>query len=111
VRVKSLLRKAGDEGAAAGEIAVAAETERDLALTLDAFDHALVEAYERRAPNLIADHAFRLAQAFARFYAACPVLAAPDPATRASRLALAGVTLGQLELSLSLLGIAAPERM
>jgi len=111
VRVKSLLRKAGDEGAAAGEIAVAAEAERDLALTLDAFDHALAEAYDRRAPNLIADHAFRLAQAFARFYAACPVLAAPDTATRASRLALAGVTLGQLELSLNLLGVSAPERM
>ena len=111
VRVKSLLRKASDEGAAAGPIAVGAEAERDLALTLDAFDHALVEAYERRAPNLIADHAFRLAQVFARFYAACPVLAAPDASTRASRLTLASVTLGQLELSLDLLGIATPERM
>jgi len=80
-------------------------------LVLDAFDHALGEAYDKRAPNLVADHAFRLAQTFARFYAACPVLAAPDPAVRASRLGLAEVTLRQLELALDVLGIATPERM
>jgi arginyl-tRNA synthetase len=82
-----------------------------LALILDGFDHVLAEAYERRAPNLVADHAFRLGQAFARFYAACPVLAAPDEVTRGSRLALAGLTLRQLELALDILGIATPERM
>ena len=78
VRVKSLLRKAAAEGAAPGAIVIAEAAERELALTLDAFDHTLVEAYDRRAPNLIADHAFRLAQSFARFYAACPVLGAAD---------------------------------
>jgi arginyl-tRNA synthetase len=111
VRVKSLLRKAAAEGATAGEIVVSEAAERDLVLVLDGFDHILAEAAERRAPNLVADHAFRLAQAFARFYAACPVLAAPDEALRASRLALAALTLRQLELALDLLGIATPERM
>jgi arginyl-tRNA synthetase len=111
VRVKSLLRKAAEDGAAPGEIAVAHEAERELALILDAFAHALAEACERRAPNLLADHAFRLAQAFARFYGACPVLGAPDPATRAARLAIAELTLRQLEQALDLLGIAVPERM
>ena len=111
VRVKSLLRKAAAEGVAAGEIAIEAPAERDLALLLDAFDRTLERAYERRAPNLIADHAYRLAHTFAKFYAACPVLAADTPAARASRLALATLTLKQLELSLDLLGIEAPERM
>ncbi|HEY1448164.1 MAG TPA: arginine--tRNA ligase [Caulobacteraceae bacterium] len=111
VRVKSLLRKADQEGAMPGPITVAHQAERDLALILDGFDHVLGEAYERRAPNLIADHAFRLAQAFARFYGACPVLAAPDEAARASRLAIASSTLRQLELALDVLGIATPERM
>jgi arginyl-tRNA synthetase len=110
VRVKSLLRRAGAEGVAAGPITVAAPAERELALLLDAFDHTASEAYDKRAPNLIADHAFRLAQAFARFYAACPVLGAEGRA-RASRLALAGLTLKQLELALDLLGIETPERM
>ena len=111
VRVKSLLRKAALEGAEAGPILVSQEAERALTLILDAFDHALAEAYEKRAPNLIADHAYRLAQTFARFYAACPVLAANDLTVRASRLSLASLTLKQLELALNLLGIATPERM
>jgi arginyl-tRNA synthetase len=110
VRIKSLLRRAADEGIAEGEIAVAAPAERELVLVLDGFDHTLKEAYDKSAPNLIADHAFRLAQAFSRFYAACPVLSA-EPPTRASRLGLAALTLRQLELALDLLGIAAPEQM
>ncbi len=111
VRVKSLLRKAATEGIVAGPIRVSADAERELVLLLDAFEHALSEAYDKRGPNILADHAFRLAQGFSRFYAACPVLAAPDAATRGSRLALAGLSLRQLELALDLLGIAVPEQM
>ncbi|RAK60100.1 arginine--tRNA ligase [Phenylobacterium hankyongense] len=115
VRVKSLLRRADQEakegeGAAAGPVAVAEPAERDLVLTLDAFDSALTEAYDRYAPNAVAEHAYRLAQSFSRFYAACPILAA-EPAVRASRLTLAQTTLRQLEQALDLLGIAVPERM
>ncbi|MEO6339266.1 MAG: arginine--tRNA ligase [Caulobacteraceae bacterium] len=111
VRIKSLLRKAAEAGAAPGPIAVTEPAERDLALILDAFDAAVTEAYEKRAPNALAEHAYRLAQSFSKFYAACPVLAAPTPEARASRLALAGAALRQLELSLDLLGIDTPERM
>jgi arginyl-tRNA synthetase len=111
VRVKSLLRKAAAEGVAPGhDIVVEAPAERDLVMTLDGFGHTLLEAYDKSAPNLIADHAFRLAQAFARFYAACPVLSAPA-AERGSRLALAKLALGQLEKALDLLGLETPERM
>ena len=110
VRVKSLLRKAEEEGVGAGPVVVAEPAERDLVLTLDAFDHALAEAYDKKAPHFLAEHAFRLAQAFSKFYAACPILtAAPD--VRASRLALAAAMLKQLDLALDLLGVTAPERM
>ncbi len=111
VRVKSLLVKAADAGLAPGPITVAEPAERELVLTLDAFEQALADAYDKRAPNAVAEHAYRLAQSFSRFYAACPVLAAPEAVTRASRLALAGATLRQLETALDLLGIATPERM
>lgn len=110
VRVKSLLRRAEAEGVAAGPIAIAEPAERDLALTLDAFEAALAEAYDKKAPNALAEHAFRLAQAFSKFYAACPIMSA-EPAIRASRLALAAAMLKQLELALDLLGIETPERM
>jgi arginyl-tRNA synthetase len=110
VRIKSLLRRAQEQGATPGVIAIEASAERDLVLVLDAFEGTLGEAYERSAPNLIADHAYRLAQAFSRFYGACPVLSA-EPEVRASRLSLSALTLRQLELALDLLGIEAPQRM
>ena len=115
IRIKSVLRRAaaegfGAEGAAAGPITVAEPAERELTLTLDAFETALAEAYDRYAPNALAEHAYRLSQAFSKFYAGCPILQA-EPQVRASRLALAGATLAQLERALDLLGIAVPERM
>ncbi|MBV9512332.1 MAG: arginine--tRNA ligase, partial [Caulobacteraceae bacterium] len=112
VRIKSILRRAEAEGAVAAGAAidVAEPAERELALLLDGFDHALVEAYDRRAPHFIAEHLYRLAQGFSKFYAACPVLAAA-PAVKASRLALASTVLRQMEIAFELLGIAAPERM
>lgn len=111
VRIKSLLRKAADQGAAPGAIVIAEPAERDLALTLDAFSQAVAEAYDKRMPHVIAEHAYRLAQSFSKFYAACPVLIAPDETTRGSRLALSKAALDQLEIALDLLGIDTPERM
>jgi arginyl-tRNA synthetase len=110
VRVKSLLRKAEDEKAEPGPVRISEPAERELVLLLDAFDHALAEAYDKKAPHFIAEHAYRLAQAFSKFYAACPILTA-EPEVRASRLTLAVTMLRQLELALDLLGFEAPEKM
>jgi arginyl-tRNA synthetase len=111
VRVKSVLRRAAEEGHAEGAIRIIEPAERDLGLILDGFDAALTEAYDKKAPNFIAEHAYRLAQGFSKFYAACPIIGAPDADTRAARLALATAVLKQLEIAFDLLGIEAPERM
>lgn len=111
VRIKSILRKAAEQKLVSGPITVGEPAERDLTLLLDGFEGALAEAYDKKAPNFIAEHAYKLAQTFSRFYAACPILGAEDPTVRASRLGLAETTLRQLELALNLLGIEAPERM
>jgi arginyl-tRNA synthetase len=111
VRIKSILRKAAAQKVVSGAIVVGEPAERDLTLLLDAFEGALGEAYDKKAPNFIAEHAYKLAQTFSKFYAACPILGADEPEIRASRLALAETTLKQLELALNLLGIEAPERM
>jgi arginyl-tRNA synthetase len=111
VRIKSLLRRAEGAGASHGPITLAEPAERELVLTLDAFDQAVRDAYDKRAPSAVAEHAYRLAQSYSKFYAACPVLAAADEATRASRLSLSAATLNQLESALTLLGIETPERM
>jgi len=111
VRIKSVLRRAETEGSRAGPVTVAEPAERELVLTLDAFDAAVTEAYDKKAPNFIADHAFKLAQTFSKFYAACPIMSAETEVLRASRLSLARTALDQLELALDLLGIETPERM
>ena len=107
VRIKSLLRKAAEAGIVPTPIQIAAPEERALALTLDAFNSAVHAAFDRRAPNSVAEHCYNLAQAFSSFYSACPIL----PERNGSRLALAQLTLRQLELGLSLLGIEIPNKM
>jgi arginyl-tRNA synthetase len=130
VRIKSLMRNAEEMGpiersganapssqASARSVAsqppiIAIEhpAERALALELDAFDQALKQAYDKKAPHFLAEHAYALAQAYSGFWTNCPVLKAQG-ATRASRLRLSQATLKQLSLSLELLGIDVPERM
>ena len=111
VRIKSLLRRAATENATVGDIEIIEPAERELALVLDAFDQAVQEAYDRRGPNALAEHAYRLAQAFSKFYAACPILAPGHEATRGARLALTEAVLKQLETVLNLLGIETPSQM
>ena len=111
VRIKSLIRKAEADGLQAGDIAVRDDAEMVLARRLDGFDAALARAEAGRAPNVICEHVYGLAQAFSSFYAACPILPEKDQAVRRSRLALAELTLRQLELGLELIGLTVPERM
>lgn len=110
VRIKAILRKADEQGVKTGKIEIQEMQERDLVLILDGFENALNGAYEKRAPHILADHAYALAGAFSSFYANCPIMSSTGE-TRESRLALAKTTLGQLEIALDLLGINAPERM
>ena len=110
VRIKSILRKATEQGVAGGDITITEDAERALVLRLDGFTGALRETYLKRSPNLLAEHVYRLAQEFSKFYAACPVLMG-EAATKASRLALVALTLQQLELGLELMGLSAPEQM
>lgn len=111
VRVKSLLRKAAEQGDKPGAILPPEPGERDLMLMLGLLPDAIAAAYEELAPNKIADFAFNLAQVFSSYYANFHVLSETDAALRHSRLAITELVLKQLELCLELLGIATPERM
>lgn len=111
VRVKSVLRKAAENGHSAGKVVVSEDAERTLVLQLDGFGAALLGAREKRMPHILCEHLYGLAQAFSSFYAALPIAAEADAGKRASRLALADGVRHQLETGLGLLGIAVPERM
>jgi arginyl-tRNA synthetase len=113
-RIHSIFRKAAEAGVTrspAGEIALTEPAERKLALELLDFGSAVLEAGATLRPHRLCGYLYDLATAFTGFFETCPVLKAPDDATRRSRLALCELTARVLARGLSLLGIAAPERM
>ncbi len=111
VRIKSILRRAREEGHSLGAPVIRSEEERRLALQLLAWPETLLAAEEKRAPHYICDYVFTLAQSFSRFYAEHHILSESDAELRSARLGLCAVTLAVLEQGLSLLGIEIPERM
>jgi arginyl-tRNA synthetase len=137
-RVRSILRRAagpgtageagtpGEPGAASGAgrggaagtanevgpvLPPSEPAERELAKRLLGFADSVTSSIETYSPHKMCGYLFELASTFTGFYENCPVLGAPDPRTRASRLALCALTATVLEKGLELLGIEAPERM
>ena len=111
VRIKSLLRKAAEEGNQPGEIEIGSDAERALVLTLDGFNLAVQMTRAKRMPHILCEHVYNLAQSFAAFYGAHKIASEEDAEKRASRLGLCEAVANQLTIGLDLLGIEAPERM
>jgi len=113
VRIQSILRKAEEQSPIDEKplISIGNETERALALNLIQLPEAVTGAFDKRAPNILCEHVYGLAQAFSRFYAEHHILSESDEGIRASRLGLCQATLSQISLSLNLLGIQVPRRM
>ncbi len=110
VRIKSLLRKAAAQGFQPGALRIG-DGDRPLALLLTEFPDAFAAALHHYAPHHLCDYAFRLAQQFSSFYAACHILSESDEALRASRLALCALTERTLVTGLELLGVGVPRQM
>ena len=112
VRIKSVLRRAGERRLQPGRImAPRSESERNLDLKLTELPAVVDLAFETRAPNHLCEYAFQLATAYNRFYHTNHILNEEDADRRASWLALSGFTLRVLERVLDLLGIEVPRRM
>ncbi|HTT96418.1 MAG TPA: arginine--tRNA ligase [Rhizomicrobium sp.] len=111
VRIQSILRKAKDEGHTSSAPVVRSPEERNLALQLLALPVKMQAAEDNRAPNILCEYAFELAQKFSRFYSEHHILSETDADLRAARIGLCEVTLAALAKVLDLLGIEIPARM
>lgn len=113
VRIKSLFAKAADTVDLTGpfEIQVQAPLESALVLRLAQLPEVLAATFDKRAPNILCDHVYTLAQDFSRFYTEHHILSEEDEAIKRSRLGLAQATLAQFEQCLDLLGISIPDQM
>lgn len=119
VRIRSIFRKAKEQGieappataAAPGAFALSAPEEKAIALELLKYPGVLKSAAEACEPHRLCGYLYDLAQAFSTFFAACPVLQAPDEATRAARLRLCSLTERVLADGLTALGMRVLSRM
>ena len=110
-RICSILRKAGEQVSTEVEPQLPMHpAERALVLALDEFDAVLRDVAATSEPHRLCTYLFDTAKAFTDFYENCPVLNAAD-GVRANRLALCRLAAATLHEGLSLLGIAAPDRM
>jgi len=86
-------------------------SERALIQRMIALPDEVGEAAARRAPHRIAAYALELAQEFSAFYRDCRVVGAEPGELESFRIALARGAQATIALSLSLLGVSAPESM
>ena len=117
-RIKSIERKAAGkdvdiekELAEIASMTLAEPAEKDLAKLLVRYDQAIAAATAECRPNYLTGYLYEVAQAFSRFYTACPVLTA-RPESRSTRLLLCDLTARTIRQGLSeLLGIEVVEQM
>lgn len=113
-RTRSIFRKAADQGVSAwgsAAIRLAEPAERSLALAMLRYPGALASAADNAEPHRLCQFLYDLAGAYSAFYTNCPILNAPDPATRASRLRLCDLASRLLADGLRTLGLPLVERM
>lgn len=114
VRIRSIFRKAEAQGlgpVGVGRIVVDDPAERALVLKLLQLPQVVKGVGETLEPHRLCNYLYDLASAYHGFYERCPVLAAPDEATRDSRLRLSDLTAKTLRTGLGLLGIGVVEQM
>jgi len=111
VRIQSILRRAGADSMLPSMPLVRSAEERALVLQLLALPDALQGAEEKRAPSILCDYVFTLAQLFSRFYSEHHILSETDETLRAARLGMSRLTLAVFIKVLGILGIEVPERM
>ena len=112
-RIRSLLRKAEEQGATpevGGGLALG-PGEREVIKLLHHLPTVLQEAADRYDPSSLANHAYELVKAYNTFYQGTPVLKEEDAAVRDMRLALSHAVAGATRKAMWCLGIEVPERM
>ncbi len=112
-RIRSVLRKATDEGFATGEFITVAPGEREIALIQRLADYpaTVSEAGDSLSPALIANYVYELAKEYNQFYHDCSILKETDESKRSLRLALSKTTARTIASAMNLLGIKVPDRM
>ena len=112
-RIRSVLRKAAEEGMTVTDYSEVTPGEREITLiqALADFPAVVAAAGQSYSPALIANYVYDLVKLYNQFYHDCSILKESDSAVRSLRLTLSGQTARVVETGMKLLGINVPERM
>lgn len=112
-RIKSVLRKAEENGIKFADYSNVEPNEKEISLiqTLSTFPSTVAEAGRSYSPALIANYTYELVKQYNQFYHDYSILREEDVAVRSLRLTLCKVTAEVIKTAMSLLGINVPERM
>ena len=115
-RIKSILRKADEQGIAHSASDLSSEAELSpkeirIIKILNTFPSKVAEAGAAFSPALIANYAYELAKEFNQYYHDTPILREENKAVLACRLVLVENIAKVLSKAMSILGIILPERM
>ena len=113
-RIKSILRKAADQGIDLGAELKSTELnakEVRLVNILNSFPATIAEAGLAHSPALVANYAYELAKDFNQYYHDTPILREEDASKLQLRLNLISMIARVLVKAMDILGIRLPERM
>lgn len=112
-RIRSVLRKAAEQGITAFDYTGVTPNEKEVALiqTLADFPATVADAGKKFAPSVIANYVYELVKQYNQFYHDCPIMREENAGVRALRLALSATTARVIAQGMALLGIKVPERM
>ena len=112
-RIRSVLRKAEEQGLAITDYTAVVPDEKEIALIqwLNDFASVVAEAGRNFSPALIANYVYELVKLYNQFYHDHSILKEENAAVRSLRLELSAVTARTVKAGMALLGIKVPERM
>lgn len=109
-RICSIINKAGQPPKNANLSLLTDKFELDLCRLMDSFPEVVATSAINRTPHKLVHYSQELASAFHQFYTNCRVME-DDEDIKNARLALCDATKICLALTLSLLGVSAPQQM
>ncbi len=85
--------------------------EKNLLLELSKFSYIIKSAYDKKAPNFVADYVYNLAKKFNSFYATCSINNEEDLDYKKSKISLIYLVKKYMETCVYLLGIESISKM
>ena len=112
-RIKSILRKAGEQGIEAKLDADAVLSPKEVRLVklISSYPQKVAEAADALSPALIANYCYELSKEFNQYYHDTMILREPDRKLLEMRLVLISTLASVLSKAMKILGIELPDRM